>query len=305
MYIAVNENVWGGADVIGIMPAQLRKHLYSIDFKDAEEVRLISGKPLSIRFGDGTYYISQGSVLTKNPTNAVRVTERHMEELIERLTRSSLYAVKDEIKNGYITIEGGHRAGLAGTAVTDNGRVELIKNISAVNIRLAREVRGAANALIGCCLPVCSMLLVSPPACGKTTVLRDLARGLSEKGISVAIADERCELAAMHNGRSAFDLGNTTAVLDNCPKHEAMMMLLRSMSPEVIITDEIGTQKDAEAIRTVMNSGVAVVASVHGRDMKQLMRRPNMGELAPMFDTVVVLSRRHGAGTIEEIIKNA
>ncbi|MBR0365427.1 MAG: AAA family ATPase [Clostridia bacterium] len=304
MYIAVNESVWGRADVIGIMPAHIRKHLYSIDLNDAEELRLISGKPFSVRFEDGTYYISQGSVLTKNPNNAVRVNERHMEELIERLTKSSLYAVKDEIKNGYITIEGGHRAGLAGTAITNNGCVEFIKNISAVNIRLAHEVRGAADAIINQCTPACSILLVSPPGCGKTTVLRDLARGLSKKGISVAIADERCELAAMHNGRSAFDLGNTTAVLDNCPKHEAMMMLLRSMSPEVIITDEIGTQKDAEAIRTVMNSGVAVAASVHGRDMKQLMRRKYISELVPMFDTVVVLSRRCGAGTIEEIIKN-
>lgn len=304
MYIAVNESVWGGADVIGIMPAQLRKYLYSIDLKNVEELRLISGKPFSIRFGDGIYYISQGSVLTKNPNNTVRVTERQMEELIERLTKSSLYAVKDEIKNGYITIEGGHRAGLAGTAITDNGHVEFIKNISAVNIRLAHEVCGAADALIDLCLPLCSMLLVSPPGCGKTTVLRDLARGLSGRGISVAIADERCELAAMHNGRSAFDLGNTTAVIDNCPKHEAMMMLLRSMSPEVIVTDEIGTQKDAEAIRTVMNSGVAVIASVHGRDMKQLMIRRNISELVRMFDTVVFLSRRCGAGTVEEIIKN-
>lgn len=305
MYIAVNESVWDGADVISIMPAQLRKHLYSIDLKEAEEIRLISGKPLSVRFGDGIYFISSGSVLTKNPNNTVRVTERQMGELMERLTKSSLYAVKDEIKNGYITIEGGHRAGLAGTAVTDNGHVEFIKNISAVNLRLAHEVRGAADVLIDHVLPTCSMLLVSPPGCGKTTVLRDLARGLSEKGISVAIADERCELAAMHNGRSAFDLGGMTAVLDNCPKHEAMMMLLRSMSPDVIITDEIGTQKDAETIRTITNSGVAVVASVHGRDMKQVMRRPNMSELVPMFDTVVVLSRRRGAGTIEEIIKNA
>lgn len=305
MYIAVNERLSPGAGITGIMPMQLRRYFYSIDLSDAEDVRLITGKPISVRYPDGVYYIGTGGALIKTTLGSMCLTERQMDELIERLTKSSLYAVKDEIKNGYITIEGGHRAGLAGTAVTDNGRVEFIKNISAVSIRLAREVPGAADALLPFALPARSVLLVSPPGCGKTTMLRDLARGLSSKGLTVAIADERCEIAAMHNGRSVFDLGSRAAVLDNCPKNEAMLMLLRSMSPDVIVTDEIGTQKDAEAIRTITNSGIAVIASIHGRDMRQLMRRRHIGELAEMFDVVVTLSHRKGAGTIEEIKENA
>ena len=305
MYIAVNERLSPEAGLIEIIPQRLKRYFYNIDLSDAEDVRFITGKPLSLRYPDGVYYICAGGVLTKAAHNAVNVNERHIDELIERLTGSSIYAVKEQIKNGYITIEGGHRAGIAGTAVTDNGCVEFIKNISAVSIRLAHEVPGAANGLLPYMLPARSMLLVSPPGCGKTTMLRDLARGLSYKGLTVAIADERCELAAMHNGRSAFDLGCRSAVLDNCPKHEAMMMLLRSMSPDVIVTDEIGTHKDAEAIRTIMNSGVAGIASVHGRDAHQLTGRRTISELMQMFDTIVTVSPRLGAGTIADISENA
>lgn len=305
MYIAINERPRGGMEIINIMPVQLRKYMYRIDIEKAQELRMIVGKPLAIRYPDGFYYITSRAVLTKTENNAVIINDGHIAELMERITQSSLYSAKDEIKNGYVTIDGGHRIGLAGTAVTDNGSIEFIKNISAVNIRFAREVVGAADTLIKEMGGIKSVLVVSSPCCGKTTILRDIARIMANKGYSVAIADERREIAAMHNGRSSFDLGSITAVLDNCPKHEAMLMLLRSMSPDIIITDEIGTLKDIEAIRTVMNSGVFVAASVHGRDIKQLMKRRHISRLVPMFDTVVVLSRRNGVGTIEEIINNA
>ena len=306
MYIAMNESLTRGREIMEILPQDIRKLMFNIDFEEAEELRLIAGKPLAVRFSDGIYYLSRKAVLVNNVINAVTVTSRHMEELIERITKSSLYSVQNEIRSGYITIDGGHRVGLAGTAVTENGTVEFIKNISAVNIRLAHERKGAAEPVIGAVAKdgLKSALIVSPPGAGKTTMLRDMARSLSYKGYSVAIADERCELAAMYNGKSPFDLGNMTSVLDNCPKAQAMLMLLRSMSPEVIITDEIGTAEDAEAVRNIMNSGVAVMASIHGRDIGQLMQRRCIKNLVSLFDVVVTLSRRGGAGTIEEIKEN-
>ncbi len=306
MYIAMNESLTRGREIMEILPQDIRKLMFNIDFDEAEELRLIAGKPLAVRFSDGIYYLSRKAVLVNNVINAVTVTARHMEELIERITKSSLYSVQNEIRSGYITIDGGHRVGLAGTAVTENGTVEFIKNISAVNIRLAHERKGAAEPVIGAVAKdgLKSALIVSPPGAGKTTMLRDMARSLSYKGYSVAIADERCELAAMYNGKSPFDLGNMTSVLDNCPKAQAMLMLLRSMSPEVIITDEIGTAEDAEAVRNIMNSGVAVMASIHGRDIGQLMQRRCIKNLVSLFDVVVTLSRRGGAGTIEEIKEN-
>ena len=304
MYIAINEARQTGAEIINILPLPLRRCMFGMSRDGAEELRLICGKPMSVRYSDGIFFPTGRAILSKNPFGGVVVTEDHMRRLLETVTRSSLYSVKDEIRSGYITIDGGHRIGIAGTAVTENGSIEFIKNISAVNIRLANEIVGASDGVMGAVLGdtgVYSTLIVSPPCAGKTTLLRDIARNLAYGGYSVAIADERREIAAMHNGKSPFDLGNMTAVLEGCPKSDAMLMLLRSMSPDVILTDEIGTERDAAAIRTILNSGVAVVASIHGRDIKQLMRRQLIKELVTLFDVVITLSRRNGAGTIESV----
>lgn len=310
MYIATNEMHTGGRGITNVMPAPLRRYMCSVNLDEASELLFIAGKPLIIRYPDGDYYLTSKSVLMRKDKDcaaAVIVTERNIEELLERITKSSLYSVKDQIRNGYITIEGGHRAGIAGTAVTENGSVEFIRNVSAVNIRLAEEIKGAGEAAAEYILSdtgVKSTFIISPPGAGKTTMLRDITRILSESGFAVSVADERCEIAAMHDGRSAFDLGAMTTVMDNCPKSQAMLMLLRAMSPEVIVTDEIGTAQDGEAVRSIMNSGVAVITSAHGKNREQLMKRREIGKLCDQFDVIITLSKRSGAGTIEEIYIN-
>lgn len=306
MYIATNESQLGGRGVVNILPQVLRHCMCSINLDEAIEMRMIIGRPFVIRYPDGDYYLSAKSKLLQKAVNAVTINKKLLDEAVERITKSSIYAVREEIRNGYITIEGGHRVGIAGTAVTENGDVEFIKNISAVNIRIANEVIGAADEVINHINSggIKNTLIISPPCMGKTTMLRDIARQLSYGGYTVAIADERCEIAAMYEGKSSFDLGNLTTVLDNCPKDKAMMMLLRSMSPDVIITDEIGTEGDIEAIKTIVNSGVGIVASVHGRNVKQIMRRRALSELAEMFDVIITLSKRNGIGTVEEIKAN-
>ncbi len=305
MYIATDESCCGRLSVINVMPTAIRRYIANINLDEAEEIRIIRGQPLTIRYSDGDYYLTSKSVLSQNPHNAVRVNGQCMAELLERVSKSSLYSVKEEIRNGYITIDGGHRAGIVGTAVTENGQVSFMRDISAMNIRLANEIIGAADKVmtkLGDELK--NILVVSPPGAGKTTLLRDIARSLAYKGRRVAIADERCEIAAMHGGRSSFDLGCSTTVLDNCPKATAMQMILRSMSPEVIITDEIGTADDAEAIYNIINSGVYVIASAHGRDITQLKRRRYINKLTDIFDITVLLSGRNGPGTVEEIKSN-
>lgn len=308
MYIATNDTELASERVISVLPSAIRRYLSNISLAEASELRFNIGKPFVMNFSDGCYYLNAKGMLTRNSSGCIIINAQMLTELLERLTKSSVYSVKDEIKNGYITIEGGHRAGLAGTAVTENGEVDFIKNISAVNIRLANEIKDAAEGVIDrvmCGGEIKNTLIISPPGAGKTTLLRDLARRISYGGHMVSIADERCEIAAMSRGHSAFDLGPNTSVLDNCRKDKAMLMLLRSMSPEVIVTDEIGSEKDVFAIERIINSGVAVAASVHARDERQLKNRASLKNLLPFFDITIVLSKRMGPGTIERITENA
>ena len=307
MYVAINESVSGGRGVLQVLPSVIRKYMCNVNLDEALEIRLITGKPFCIQYPDGDYYLTSKSLLSQNPGGAIIVNGAHIAEMLERITKSSVYSVKDEIRNGYITIDGGHRVGIAGTAVTEKGSVDFIRDISAMNIRIANEVIGAADSVMDKLISdtgVKNTLIISPPCAGKTTFLRDIARSLSYKGYAVSVADERCEIAAMSHGKSSFDLGRKTSVMDNCPKAEAMIMLLRSMSPDVIVTDEIGTEKDENAVMTALNSGVAVIASIHGKNISQIKKRKNMSELAEVFDVIIVLSKRLGAGTIEEIIEN-
>ena len=303
MYIVTNEEVTPRHNIINVLPTSLRRNMYNINLDEAEEIRLIQGKPVFIRYPDGDYYISPKGVLCRDKKNGIKISKKHIDELLERITKSSLYSVKDEIRNGYITIDGGHRIGVVGTAVTEENKVGFIKNISAMNIRLATEVIGTSDKIISNIIDDGSKntLIISPRGCGKTTLLRDIIRNISEAGYSVAVADERCEIGAMHNGESAFNLGGHTTVLENCPKAYAMTTLLRAMSPDVIATDELGADKDAEAVANIINSGVSVIATAHGRDIKQLENKKQFRKILSLFDVIIILSKRDGAGTIERV----
>ena len=303
MYIATNEAVTPRHSIINIMPQALKRYMYSINLDEAEEIRLILDKPVFIRYPDGDYYITEKGVLCRDSKNGVVIRRKHMEELLEKITKSSLYSVKDEIKNGYITIDNGHRIGICGTAVMTDDKVEFIKDISSMNIRLAGEFIGISDALMGdiICDGIKNTIIISSPGCGKTTLLRDIIRNISDRGYCVGVADERCEIASMKNGISGFNLGGHTSVLDNCPKAYAMTTLLRSMAPDVIATDELGTDSDVEAVGKIINSGVSIIATAHSRDIKQLTDRDVFKRLLPIFDIAVVLSKREGVGTIEKV----
>jgi len=265
-----------------------------------EEIRLRKGLPVCI-------VLSDNDVLLRISADA-----EDIERTLALVTDCSYYALENEFIGGYITIPGGHRVGLSGRMASWGGRDFRLREISGFNFRLAKEVKGAAEKLIPHLVTkngsVFSTLIVSPPGCGKTTLLRDLCRilgegrfGLGLPPMQVGIVDERSEIAACFNGVPQLDVGPRADILDRCPKAVGMMMLLRSMRPGVIVTDEVGSEEDAKAVALALCGGVSVIASCHGMNLKDVKSRPYSSWLLSKgyFEKAIVLSRRKGPGTVE------
>lgn len=217
--------------------------------------------------------------------------------ILNNLMKFSYYAYEEDLAKGFITIDGGHRVGICGKAVVEKGKVKLLREISSFNIRYAKEVIGCSDVLTPHILSedkIHNMLIVSPPGCGKTTILRDIVRNLSQKHYKVAICDERSEIAGMHGGVSSYHLGEMVDVLDGCPKAEGIMMLIRSMSPDVIIADEIGRPEDLKAIETCSHAGISVITTAHGHTIEDIE--------PAYFEKVVFLTDQPSPGTIREVI---
>ncbi len=274
-------------------------------FAALQELRLRAGLPIVCHGGNSHYFLTQEGYPTNDVGKALEASAKAVETCFYSLSQNSVYAFLEEIKQGYITIEGGHRVGITGKAVTGGGFVANITNISGLNIRVSNAIKGAANGIFDTIYrngAVNSTLIISPPGAGKTTLLRDLARLLGDK-VKVGIVDERGEIAACVNGRPSHDVGLMTDVLDACPKAVGIPMLLRSMSPEVIITDEIGSSADAHAVCEAATCGVAVITTLHGDNEGDLAAKKELSSAAPLFSCIITLSRRNGAGTIESVTR--
>ena len=271
-----------------------------------EEIRIRADKPLAVGYEGNVAFLKESGAVTKQGDHGIIVSPRECLEILSRATKYSVYALEEEMKQGYLTLTGGYRVGISGHAVVERGQIKLISPCSALNLRIARQIIGAADKVMPYidCNGIHSVLLLSPPRRGKTTVLRDIARQLSNRGYNVAVADERSEISGCVHGIPQYDLGNNTDILNSGPKAEAMMMLLRGMSPHVIITDEIGSYEDALAIEEALNAGVAVIASAHARDKEQAQRRPNLNRLIAngAFGRYIILNAWGQPGTIESIL---
>lgn len=277
-----------------IFPLKIREQLLKQSWQTGlEEIRVRIGQPLEFSYDTGNRYLLQEGEKTafcgekelrEGLCVPYRTSMTDIAEMLNYISKYSLYAYKEEMKQGYITIEGGHRIGIAGGTVTEGGKIVGLHHISFLNIRVAHEKCGCAKALlpfIRCQNSIYNTLLLSEPGAGKTTYLRDcireLSKGSAERGgIKVCVVDERSEIAACHMGIPQNDLGPRTDVLDGCTKAEGMLMMIRSMSPQVLAVDELGTEKDFMAVEQAVYSGSRVLGTVHAGDIRELSAKPHL-----------------------------
>lgn len=313
----------GQAELLQIFPPQLREILLKAvsDWEEVQELRLRSGKPLFITVKGQEYVVGKGGNLsassdaerTKRDGQTCIVSQREIEQTVECAVRHSLYAFEEQIRQGFLTVAGGHRIGVIGRAVSEHREIRTIKPITGLNIRIAHEKKGCADRIMRFLADAgqkewLSTLLVSPPCCGKTTLLRDIVRNISNgcgymEGRTVGIVDERSEIAACFQGIPQNDVGIRSDVLDGCSKAEGMMMLIRAMSPRVVAADEIGGKGDLEALQYASGCGCSLIATAHGASMEDLASKPMFRELfrERIFCRFVFLSGRKGPGTVERI----
>lgn len=293
------------------------------DMRSIREIRIRAGKPVMIwmETGENVLYLDgtcgqmeagrenfQSCLEIKGDRAVVCADQELIRGILEICSRHSLYAYEREIGQGFLTIRGGHRVGIAGKAVVEDGHVKTVRDISSLNIRVAHEVKGCAKHVLPQLMDgetFLDTLLISPPGAGKTTLLRDLIRELSNGGTwgtgkNVSVVDERSEIAACFGGIPQCDLGLRTDVMDGCPKAEGMLMMLRSMAPRVLAVDEAGGEGEILAMKYGMNCGCRILATVHGADIGDIMKRPAWKKLAEakIFSRYVVLSGVPKPGTL-------
>jgi len=283
------------------LPGRLRAAALSIgrgDMARAEELRLRIGRPLTLTVPEGAMPLPHTAVLREE-----------VEQVLERVTEYSLYTASETLRQGFVTAAGGFRVGVCGTALPEGEENRGMKDVSSLAIRIPRLCRNIALPV----LPglweegrLCGTVILSPPGGGKTTFLRDLVRLLSDGSrfsppLRVALADERGEVAAMHRGVPQLDVGGNTDVLDGCPKAAAAGIFLRTMSPQVLALDEIAGKKDADAVCAAVNCGVAILATAHAADLRELRARAAMRELLAcgVFRRAVIIRGRGAQRTYE------
>lgn len=283
------------------LPAEIGEQMKMLPaniLNNLEEIRIRCGKHILL-FANGKEYEMEAASGRKIDSDTLNM-------IFNSLLNYSAYAYQEELTNGYITIEGGHRVGICGRTILENGKVKTIKNISSINIRRSKEFVGISDPCMRYLMKnktqIYNTLIVSPPKCGKTTLLRDMIRNLSGMGFQVGVCDERSEISGSFHGQTSYDLGIRTDILDGCPKEKGMIMLIRSMAPDIIVTDEIGKKEDCYAIEAAVCAGISLLTTIHGSCYDDLLHS-GIGEMITkgVFERLIFLSNMPAIGSISMI----
>ncbi len=310
-------------EILRIFPDSLKPRweqaLMQVD--KLQEIRLAIGRPVRVFLSGRERFLSDKGLTDYNCQDIWCITEKEMDEILQNVCRHSLYAFENEIRQGFLTVQGGHRIGVAGQVILNgDGTVRNISHIRFMNIRVSHEVLGAADGVMDCLYENASFfntLIIAPPGCGKTTLLRDIVRQVSEGNIyapgkQVGVVDERSEIAGSFMGIPQNNVGMRTDVLDGCPKIQGMMLLMRSMAPAVVAVDEIGSCEDMKALSQILKCGSSVLATIHGNSMEDVHKfmymersgQDGRGEYRPemIFDRYIFLEKKAGICTVRKIL---
>lgn len=265
-------------NLIAVFPNKFRISMNDISWDGLEEIRIRMGIPIELIYGNRTEWLKEEKPIDR----------KDLDEMLNYMTGYSLYSLEEEIRQGYLTINGGHRVGLVGHTSYENAingyQVRSMRDIGGLNIRVAHEKKGCADNILPFIrreFSIYNTIFFAAPGVGKTTYLRDCIRQISNgdetiAGLKTAVVDERSEIAACYLGKAQNDLGNRTDVLDACPKEIGMKMLLRSMSPQVIAVDELGKEKEFELIEEMRCCGVKLLGTIHAGSIQEILKNPNL-----------------------------
>ncbi len=299
-------------NAISLLPDKYKLILTGISENIAvkvKEIRFRNGEPVTLNTQDTIYYIRNNGALTVAfSSDLLSVNEKDLQEIVFYLSRRSLHTYQDMIAKGFIPLRGGCKAGVVGRAVMKNGAVYSVSSFNSVNIRVSRPFYGCSKDLIENVGENCvSFLIIGAPLSGKTTILRDLCRFFSGKErlnpLKTAIIDERDEIASRSFGEG-IDVGVHTDVLTLYPKAIGTEIAVRTLSPDIVVLDEIGSDEEARAMLSAVNTGVNFIATAHGSSMDEVLRRPNIKRLvnAGAFKKAVVLCGKDNPCKVKEVV---